>query len=168
MLEVWLDVHPAVFIPVSLLLSLITTLFLLSTALLRFASLAATCPTEQGLQAGGTTLSPSDQKAFIAAMSAMNEGDSAKAETLLRALHVRYPEDFETNEALGLLYASQSNPSEAVHRLADAVRECPDSAVAHANLGTADSDTYSLPKEQRESWNVPLNCNQEIRKRRKL
>jgi tetratricopeptide (TPR) repeat protein len=116
---------------------LIVTLLLLGTALLRSSLLAANCPTEQGLQAGGTTLSPSDQKVFIAAMSAMNEGDFAKAETLLRALHVRYPEDFETNEALGLLYASQSNPSEAVHRLADAVRECPDSAVAHANLGTA-------------------------------
>ena len=82
-------------------------------------------------------MSPSDQKVFVAAMSAMNEGDSVKAGTLLGALHVRYPEDFEINEASGLLYASQSNPADAVRRLADAARECPDSAVAHANLGTA-------------------------------
>jgi tetratricopeptide (TPR) repeat protein len=116
---------------------LITTLLFLSSALLRSALLAATCPSEQAIQSGGTTLSPSDQKVFIAAISAMNEGDSVRAETLLRALDVRYPEDFEINEALGLLYASQSNPADAVHRLADAVRECPDSALAHANLGTA-------------------------------
>ena len=63
---------------------------------------------DQRLQAGGTTLSPSDQKVFVAAMSAMNEGDSVRAETLLGALHVRYPEDFEINEVSGLCIARRT------------------------------------------------------------
>ena len=117
-----------------------SALLLLCNVLLHSTLLASTCPTEHGSQGfvdSGLTLSPSDRTMFIAAMSSMNEGDSVRAETLLRALHVRYPEDFEINEALGLLYAARSDPADAVHRLADAVRECPDSAVAHANLGIA-------------------------------
>lgn len=78
-----------------------------------------------------------DEAAFEKAMAAMNSGDAATAEPLLRALHRRHPQSFEVNESLGLLYASGDDLQAAVPLLEAAALERPDEAVAHANLGTA-------------------------------
>lgn len=78
-----------------------------------------------------------DNRIFEQAMAAMNSGNSAQAEPLLKALHVRHPKSYEINESLGLLYASQNKLEEALPLLEAARLEQPSSDVAHANLGTA-------------------------------
>ncbi|MFT4113791.1 tetratricopeptide repeat protein [Silvibacterium sp.] len=83
------------------------------------------------------TISTADQQAFARAMDAMNRGDAATAEPLLRQLHTRHPRSFEIDESLGLLLAGEDKVSEALPLLETAATVQPASDVAHANLGTA-------------------------------
>lgn len=85
-----------------------------------------------------TTENPSsDAQSFQQAMTDMQAGKSAAAEPLLIALRSRHSHNFEIDESLGLLYASEGRISEAIPVLADAVQDNPGSSVARANLGTA-------------------------------
>lgn len=98
------------------------------------------CVTVQGMSAQSAAngaITPTDNQTFQRAMQALNDGDRATAEPLLRSLHVRHPGNFEINESLGLLYAGNDNMNAATPLLRAAANESPDSDVAHANLGTA-------------------------------
>ena len=70
-------------------------------------------------------------------MASLNAGDTTAAESLLRQLHARLPNNFEINESLGLLYAGEDKLAQATPLLRAAAAENPGSDVAHANLGTA-------------------------------
>jgi predicted Zn-dependent protease len=96
----------------------------------------AACPISDGAQTS-VQLTIADQQTFREALSAMSGGDSARAEAAFNTLHVRYPQNFEVNEAFGLFYASQSEPARAVPLLLRAASDCPHSSIAHANLGIA-------------------------------
>jgi len=85
------------------------------------------------------------EQQFQVAMAAQDRGDLAKAETLLRDLHVHRPGIFAVDESLGLLLARRNSYSEAVPFLEAAVRENPSSDAAHANLGAA---CYHLHRNQ--------------------
>lgn len=91
----------------------------------------------QSAQEVTRSVTASDQAAFERAMAAMNGGDVATAETLLQGLSRRYPQNFEINESLGLLYAGESKLRRAMPLLVAAAAEQSDSDVAHANLGIA-------------------------------
>lgn len=88
-------------------------------------------------QSADRAITPADNQTFQRAMQAVNQGDGATAEPLLRALHARHPDNFEINESLGLLYAAAGDLNAATPLLRAAVRENAGSDVAHANLGTA-------------------------------
>lgn len=90
-----------------------------------------------GLFAQRAAVSPSDQEIFQKAMAAMNGGNRPEAASLLKDLHARYPDNFEINESLGLLYASENDLSSALPLMAAATSEKPDSDAAAANLGIA-------------------------------
>src|ERR1700744_819147 len=96
----------------------------------------AACPSADPRQASAE-FQGADGQTFQAAMSAMQAGDAERAERSLKALHARYPQSFALNEAFGLLYASAANPAEAAPFLQQAAITCPDSSIAHANLGVA-------------------------------
>jgi tetratricopeptide (TPR) repeat protein len=106
------------------------------TVCLLLACVLSHCVYGQGAAAAPAP-GASDEAAFEKAMAAMNNGDDATAEPLLRALHRRHPRNFEVNESLGLLYASRDDLAAALPLLEAAALEQPDSAIAHANLGTA-------------------------------
>lgn len=105
---------------------------------LSFATLHcdAACPSKDPAQTSAE-LKGAEQLRFQSALSAMQAGNPSQAETSLKALHGRYPQNFAINEALGLLYASESRPAEAVPLLQQAAKSCPRSSIAHANLGVA-------------------------------
>ncbi len=84
------------------------------------------------------------------AQAALDRGDYQQAEFILRPLCLRQPKNFESNEALGLLYASQSRFREALHFLAIAVAVKPGSPVGHANLGIALLKTDHAPQAAKE------------------
>jgi tetratricopeptide (TPR) repeat protein len=107
-------------------------LLLVTFALLTPSGRAAACPGEPP-----TAFSAADQNSFHDAMAAMDQGDFAHAQNLLQTLHARHAGSFEVNEALGLAYGSQSDLTEAVRAMEAAARVCPESALGHANLGTA-------------------------------
>jgi tetratricopeptide (TPR) repeat protein len=79
----------------------------------------------------------SDDQRLQQASAAMNTGDLAQAEPLLRNLRARHPHRFEINEMSGLLYAAQGKFAQAVPLMETAVRARPGSDIAHANLGAA-------------------------------
>ncbi len=82
-------------------------------------------------------MSPSDERRFEAALSALNGGDFAQAESILKELQLRHPHSFQIDESLGLAYASQNRPQAALPLLIAAVKEEPKVDVGHANLGAA-------------------------------
>jgi tetratricopeptide (TPR) repeat protein len=81
------------------------------------------------------TLNAADQKAMKSAMDAEDAGHPQQAESLLRDLVNRHPENFELVEALGLLYADLEKFDSAYPLLDKATRLSPSSAIAYANLG---------------------------------
>lgn len=89
------------------------------------------------LSAQRSSVSPSDQQIFQKAMSALNGGNEAEAASLLKDLNARYPDNFEINESLGLLYAAEHDLPSALPLMAAAVSEQPNSDAAAANLGIA-------------------------------
>lgn len=90
-------------------------------------------------QAGqhAAAVSSADEQMFNHAMTAMDAGDTAKAETLLHSLHARYPSNYQINESLGLLYAGSGELKKALPFLGAAAQEQPSVDVAHMNLGAA-------------------------------
>jgi tetratricopeptide (TPR) repeat protein len=82
-------------------------------------------------------ITDSDNRMFQQAMASLNAGNPSAAEPLLRELHGRHPDNYEIDESLGLLYASDGRLAPALPLLSAAAREKPDADVAHANLGTA-------------------------------
>ncbi len=74
---------------------------------------------------------------FQAAVANYNAGRLAEAGAELKALLPRTPKSFEVHELLGLIYAAQSQATEAVEQLRVAAQLRPDSAPAHTNLATA-------------------------------
>lgn len=94
----------------------------------------ATCLSWAQSSAG---IAAADNQAFQQATAWMNAGNTAAAEPVLRGLHQRHPQNYEINESLGLLYASDGRLTLAMPLLSAAARETPDSDVTHANLGTA-------------------------------
>lgn len=70
-------------------------------------------------------------------MAAVDAGDAVTAKPLLERLTIQYPESFEVNEALGLIYASEENLTAALPHMERAARERPGSGTAAANLGIA-------------------------------
>jgi tetratricopeptide (TPR) repeat protein len=78
-----------------------------------------------------------EEKQFETAMTALDRGEAAQAEALLKPLHARHPGLYPINESLGLLYAGQGRLEDALPLLKAAVAEQPASDVAHANLGSA-------------------------------
>lgn len=83
------------------------------------------------------SVSPSDERSFEEAMSALNGGDFSHAELILKELQLRHPHSFQIDESLGLAYASQDRPQAALPLLIAAVKEEPKVDVGHANLGAA-------------------------------
>lgn len=99
---------------------------------------AATQTTSSGnSHAYATPIPAADQKKFVRAMRALDQGDGLTAQTLLEGLRTRHPQNYEINESLGLLYAGRGHVEQSLPLLKAAARERPDSDVAHANLGTA-------------------------------
>ena len=89
-------------------------------------------------QSGGPgTGTAADDQLLQQASAAMDAGDVAQAEPLLRSLLARHPHNFEINEILGLLYAAQGRIAQAAPLMETAVHEQPGSDIAHANLGAA-------------------------------
>jgi tetratricopeptide (TPR) repeat protein len=109
----------------------------------------AACPSADPRHAS-TEFRGTDGQTFQAAMSAMQAGDTERAERSLKALHARYPQSFALNEALGLLYASASKPADAAPFLQQAAIICPDSSIAHANLGVAYLNLQQSDKAAKE------------------
>ena len=83
------------------------------------------------------SVTSTDEKSFVQAMQALDQGNSSRAETILKPLHAHYPHNFEINESLGLLLAGKGNIHQALPLLQAAALEEPSSDVAHLNLGTA-------------------------------
>jgi predicted Zn-dependent protease len=82
-------------------------------------------------------MSPSDGEAFHAAMEQVEAGHAQQAEPALRALATRYPANDQLSEALGLIYAERGEIARALPYLERASNYAPQSALDHANLGTA-------------------------------
>lgn len=82
-------------------------------------------------------MSAADQTTLRDAIDAYDRGDAARAEPLLRGLVRRYPQSYETNEALGSLYAEAGDFTRALPLLEQARKLAPKEAIAHANLGAA-------------------------------
>jgi tetratricopeptide (TPR) repeat protein len=91
----------------------------------------------QARSAAASPVSAADEHRFKEAMSALNAGNFAQAEGILKDLRARHSRNYEINESLGLAYASQDRLPEALPLLQEAAREQPKAAVSHANLGTA-------------------------------
>jgi tetratricopeptide (TPR) repeat protein len=80
-------------------------------------------------------MSKPDRTVLQQALQAYDQGDTQKAEPLLRNLATRYPKNYEANEALGSLYAETSDLPQALVYLHRACTVAPRQALAHANLG---------------------------------
>jgi tetratricopeptide (TPR) repeat protein len=89
-------------------------------------------------------ISAEEEKQFETAMAALDRGETAQAEVLLKPLQARHPDLYPINESLGLLYAGQGRMEDALPLLKAAVNEQPTSDVAHANLG---STYYKMGKD---------------------
>ena len=100
-------------------------------------SLGVTISFAQAPASGAAPISASDETQFEKATAALNGGDFARAESLLKELHLRHPHNYEINESLGLAYASQNQLDSALPLLKAAAQEQPIADVAHANLGAA-------------------------------
>jgi tetratricopeptide (TPR) repeat protein len=104
----------------------------------RARSAFAQKPTKSASAAQAARAIPaSDEQAFAQAMQDVDQQNFPQAQRLLVRLRSRYPENFQINEALGLLYAGQGRIEQSLPLLAAAARAQPDSDVAHVNLGTA-------------------------------
>ena len=88
-------------------------------------------------QAGSAPMSITDRNALHAALNAYDQGQAAKAEPVLRDLATRYPKNYESNEALGGIYAESNDVARALPYLQRACEIAPRQALAHANLGAA-------------------------------
>lgn len=77
------------------------------------------------------------EEQFKLAMRAQDEGDYAKAESILRALRAQHPGVFAIDESLGMVCVAREKYSEALPFLEAATREQPGSDAAHANFGAA-------------------------------
>ena len=77
-------------------------------------------------------------------MAALDRGETAQAEVLLKPLQARHPRLYPINESLGLIYAGEGRMEDALPLLKAAVEEQPTSDVAHANLG---STYYKMGKD---------------------
>ncbi|GAC1416486.1 MAG: hypothetical protein NVSMB62_06180 [Acidobacteriaceae bacterium] len=82
-------------------------------------------------------MNAADQATLRDAIEAYDRGDATRAEPLLRGLVRRYPNSYETNEALGSLYVEAGDLAHALPLLEQARRLAPRQAIAHANLGAA-------------------------------
>ena len=109
----------------------------LLSALLCWAGVTFAVQTRAPASPGAPNITAEENRAFEKAMALLNSGDTASAESLLRQLHERLPDNFEINESLGLLYAGEDKLAEATPLLRAAAAENAGSDVAHANLGTA-------------------------------
>jgi tetratricopeptide (TPR) repeat protein len=107
-------------------------------ALLAACVLAILLPAAQAQQAA---MSTADQAAFQQALHAVDDGKAQEAEPVLRVLARRYPANDQVNEALGLIYAEagaeDGQMTRALPYLEQACKDAPQSALDHANLGTA-------------------------------
>ena len=74
--------------------------------------------------------------AFQAALSQYNSGHYAEAASQLEELVRQVPQSFDVHELLGMVYAAESQDSQANDHLAKAVRLKPESAEARTNLAT--------------------------------
>ena len=88
-------------------------------------------------QSRGSVISPADTVSLRNALADIDAGRPEQAESTLRRLADRYPNDDRVNEALGLIYAETGEVNKAVPYLQRACSSAPQSAVNHANLGTA-------------------------------
>lgn len=82
-------------------------------------------------------VSPDDAASLSAALAAYDKGDSAAAMPELERLAIKYPDNFPSNEALGLIYVDRGNFAQALPYLEHAVAAEATNAVAQANLGAA-------------------------------
>lgn len=107
------------------------------TVLGAFFCLALTASAGGKIQGQTPKLPVVDRSALRQALDAYDRGDLKTAEPLLVALTVRYPTNYEANEALGSLYAETERTSAAIPFLKKACRIAPSEVIAHANLGAA-------------------------------
>jgi tetratricopeptide (TPR) repeat protein len=84
---------------------------------------------------GTLAMSQPDRVALRDALEAYDQGKAQMAEPVLRTLAVRYPKNYEANEALGSLYTEADNLPQALLYLSRAAAIAPGQALAHANLG---------------------------------
>lgn len=82
-------------------------------------------------------MSQADTTAFHQALSEADAGNTRAAEPTLQKLLAKYPANDEVNEAIGLIYAEGGDFAQALPYLRRACSSAPNSAVDHANLGTA-------------------------------
>ena len=106
-------------------------------------SLAAPLMVEAQAHAGSD---PHHDAERMAALSAYDAGRTAEAEARLNRLSVRYPHDFEVQEALGLVDAESGDMTAALPHLAAAVTANPRDAGANANLGAAYLALKQIPE----------------------
>jgi tetratricopeptide (TPR) repeat protein len=81
------------------------------------------------------SMSAAEREAMKAALQAQDDGHLQQAETTLRDLANRYPNNYEVVEALGLLYVDLGKFDTALPLLEKAPKLAPSSPVAIANLG---------------------------------
>lgn len=86
-------------------------------------------------------MSTADQAAFQQALHEVDAGRAQLAEPVLLGLARRYPANDQVNEELGLIYAEEGaengQMARALPYLEQACKVAPQSALDHANLGTA-------------------------------
>jgi tetratricopeptide (TPR) repeat protein len=82
-------------------------------------------------------MTQADQVEFRQALDEVDAGNSQEAEPVLVKLVERYRANSQVNEALGLIYAESGEMTRALPYLKRARNSAPQSALNHANLGTA-------------------------------
>lgn len=95
---------------------------------------------------------------FQTAMTARDQGDLDRAESILNSLRRSHPSVFAIDESLGLIYVAQQKYADALVLLQAAVREEPSSDVAHANLG-ADFFKLQRNREALEEFQTAVRLN---------
>jgi tetratricopeptide (TPR) repeat protein len=104
---------------------------------LRVASIAAFALALGGPTLAQKTVPDERDRLFQAGVSAYESGRYADAVPPLEKLVRLVPDNFEVNELLGLVYASNAQDAQANDHLAKAVRLNPKSAAARSNLAAS-------------------------------
>ncbi len=98
--------------------------------------LSARCEHVQSASNKGGSLTASDNVTFKDAVTDYEANRLVDAESSLRALAIRNPDNFEVAETLGEVLASEAQLTSALTYFKRACRLAPGQAICHANLGT--------------------------------